>query len=1464
MKKNNTNKSTTKWLSYLFKIFKINSLSIYQFTFITIVTSSVLSIIIISTGWMFTETNRVKKEIKILKENAIKNQEEKLHDEVSRLVSYLNHIQQDTLQNSKEQIKEKALRYFESIRFGNDGYVFVNTYSGYALLFNGEKLEVPKKMDDLNYPSGINFYETEMNLAKLPNGGSFQYEFVKLNDSIPYPKMSYIMGFDNWEWIIGAGDYLDNIDNKVLLIERDLKNKLYRSVLIVVIIFIPILILLLLFSSIIAKFTQNQFNNFVNIIKTSPLGNKDQLPFNQIYIRDLKKIGIDILQAEELVKQFGNIIDQLNTKIYIFSKVDLKFIHANKGAIQKGGYAIGKLQDKTILDILPTINRNQFLRLVEPLIQNKSDKILFESIFQRKDKTTIPIEVQLTLSFFDKKEVYVALIYDITERKKSEKNLLESENYNRLLFDTSIIGLVLTSMDGKLIDINPAFANIIGRTVDEIKQLTYWDITPEKYAEQEAEQLKSLEETGKYGPYEKEYIHKNGYLIPVLLQGSIIERNGQKYIWSSVEDITDRKRVEEELKKSEEKFSSAFYTSPAAMSIASFSNGLFIDVNNSFLNIFEFSREEVIGHKSTEINIIGSEERSKIMQKIKESGGLTNHELIAKSKSGKNIHLLLSTSPITIMGEVYNLTTMIEITDWKQTEAALRESEELLRLSTELANVAAWEYNFETDEMSRSRNHDSLYGLEIQKTWAFETFTKATHPDDRDMSASIIQQSVAIGGPDEYKFDFRVVYPDTSIHWLNVIGKVINRNSAGQGILVRGFLIDITERKQAEYKLIVSEKRYRALFENMTTGFVLFEVVQNDQGIPIDLIILAANRGFESTTGLNLVESIGKHLTKVLPGIEKDEADWIGTYSKVALTGESKQFELGSELLGYYYSVTAYQAGTNQCAVLFDDITNRKRIEHNLQESEIHFRQLFEDNPQPMWIYDLKTLQFKDVNETAINKYGYSKDEFLTMTLKEIRPAEDIALLIKNIEKSFDEFQETGVWRHQLKDGTIILVEISSHNLLFEDQPARLVLVHDVTERKKIEDALIDSHNKLQSALDSMTDAVFISDKEGNFIDFNEAFATFHKFKNKEECSKTFRDYPDILEVYMPNNEIAPIEMWAVPRALRGEKETNQIYGLRRKDTGERWVGSYSFGPVRDNNGNIVGSIVVGRDITELKLAEEELAQYRIKLEKLVKDRTHELEKSENALLNMVDDLNIKQKQLAISNNKLAEINKELETFTYSVSHDLKAPLRGIDGYSNLLQELYYAELNDEAKTFVNNIRNGTQQMNQIIEDLLLYSRLDRSLIKKTSARIDIFINHIIDLYQKELSDFHFNVDNKLPNIAVVADLDGLSIAFRNIFENAIKFTKSVKNPKIIIDFEEDDNFWHILVHDNGIGFDMKYYDKVFQIFQRLHRVEDYPGTGIGLAMVQKAMQRMDGHVWATSELGKGATFYLEIPKNIN
>jgi len=227
---------------------------------------------------------------------------------------------------------------------------------------------------------------------------------------------------------------------------------------------------------------------------------------------------------------------------------------------------------------------------------------------------------------------------------------------------------------------------------------------------------------------------------------------------------------------------------------------------------------------------------------------------------------------------------------------------------------------------------------------------------------------------------------------------------------------------------------------------------------------------------------------------------------------------------------------------------------------------------------------------------------------------------------------------------------------------------------------------------------------------------------------------------------------------------------------------------------------------------------------------------------------------------QLQDAYHELESFAYAVSHDLKTPLRAIDGFSHLLVESCAGKLSQTEQGYVDRVRRGALQMAALIDGLLAYSRIERRELHSASVDVRAVIDEIIAERQDEIVTRGITLCYDVPNAILRVDREGLAMVMRNLIENAIKFTRHVADPVVDIGGSVSEQTLKIWVRDNGVGFDQAYHDQIFRIFQRLHRIEEYEGTGIGLALARKAAQRMRGQLWAESSVGKGATFYLELP----
>ncbi len=282
-------------------------------------------------------------------------------------------------------------------------------------------------------------------------------------------------------------------------------------------------------------------------------------------------------------------------------------------------------------------------------------------------------------------------------------------------------------------------------------------------------------------------------------------------------------------------------------------------------------------------------------------------------------------------------------------------------------------------------------------------------------------------------------------------------------------------------------------------------------------------------------------------------------------------------------------------------------------------------------------------------------------------------------------------------------------------------------------------------------------------------------------------------------------------------------------------------------------------EVAERRKAEEEVRKLTGELEKRVETRTKELHDSQLALLNVVDDLNENAKKLAAVNRSLEALNKELESFAYSVSHDLRAPLRSIDGFSAALLEDYSNKLDKTGKDYLERVRLASQRMSELIDDLLKLSRVSRAVFHPDPVNLSEIAREIAANYKKNTDSKTVKVKIK-KDIMTVGDKALLQIVLTNLIDNAFKFSGKEKNPLIEFGVKQENGQNIFYLRDNGAGFNMTYAHKLFGPFQRLHTQEEFPGTGIGLATVQRIIHRHGGKIWAEGEVGKGATFFFTLP----
>ncbi|MGF7117331.1 CHASE4 domain-containing protein [Methanobacterium oryzae] len=389
-------------------------------------------------------------------------------------------------------------------------------------------------------------------------------------------------------------------------------------------------------------------------------------------------------------------------------------------------------------------------------------------------------------------------------------------------------------------------------------------------------------------------------------------------------------------------------------------------------------------------------------------------------------------------------------------------------------------------------------------------------------------------------------------------------------------------------------------------------------------------------------------------------------------------------------------------------------------------------------------------------------------------------------------------------------------------------------------------------------DMIFMLDQNKRFIYANKWTAEQLEHPMESIIGKNV----DILFI----SEISDRLKYSIEKTFR-EGNSHYVENKMKSGNNEKWFYT-SLIPLKGDIGNINAVLGISRDITNLKRTEMELKKYRDHLEKMVEERTKELKDTTKQLENEIIEHKKAEKRIRDLNEDLKKrtveletINKELESFSYSVSHDLRAPLRSIDGFSQAILEDFNDDLDETGKEYLSRVRMASQRMAQLIDDLLNLSRLTRSEINYEYVDLSKIAINI----QKEL-EFTWpqrNVKFKIEDgIVVRGDAKLLRVMLENLLNNAWKFTSKCKKAKIEfgkVDYNGQKAYY---VKDNGAGFNMEYANKLFNPFQRLHNVDEYPGNGIGLATVQRIVHRHGGQIWAEGKVNEGATFYFILGEN--
>jgi len=527
----------------------------------------------------------------------------------------------------------------------------------------------------------------------------------------------------------------------------------------------------------------------------------------------------------------------------------------------------------------------------------------------------------------------------------------------------------------------------------------------------------------------------------------------------------------------------------------------------------------------------------------------------------------------------------------------------------------------------------------------------------------------------------------------------------------------------------------------------------------------------------------------------------------------------------------------------------------------------------PIGYFTLNRLgQIQEINLQGSKMLGKSKSELLNYSFSTFITIEKLAIFQQFIDNAFSsqtqEICEVRILSDKNKTLNLYLSAIVSKN-----KNECLVAIVDISQRIKVEEEFRTSEVRYSNLFKNIQTGIVVHGPDTKVLLSNPRASELLGLNSEQMKGKDAIDSE--WNFINENNEVLAVEDYPVNRVVREKMFLkNQILGICQPGTKDViWVTVNGF-TITNEMGEITEIIISLNDITEIKKYEKKLYELNQASEQHIIERTLQLEiankklEFENAEKEKrAAELVIANKELSFQNEEkvrrateLISANKDLESFSYSVSHDLRAPLRHIVGFTEMLSNEFTSQLSDTGLHYLKIIIDSARIMSEIIDGLINLSRTSRTEIRKEKVNMNQIIQDAIN--RLNITDDSHTVNWEISNLpTVIGDYNLLISVWANLLDNALKYSRMRDESIIQIDFEENDEETIIWVSDNGVGFDMKYANKLFGVFERLHSSSEFEGIGIGLANVKRIITKHGGRLWANAELNKGATFYFSLPK---